>query len=446
MRTNIPQICEGEIIEVQASPEAIKKNVVRYIVKVQLPNGSEIVVPNAITSTLFGGIDDYFQIRARTSVDSGDSFEPSTNDENENARIGQRVYVSFIGGSLTKPVIIGYAQHPNQTQEFENPEDLKPQAVLKYLGMRFDIKDDGVFRITHYGAPEIKYVKSGGLLGAAAAAISGAAGALSALSDNPIEPDKENPAVTPADASKRTFIEFKDTGGLEVRDSLNQLIHVDTKGEKIYIANNDVQGGPQILTNSTDSEYVLLDRTKKMVLINAREIAQIYSFGRRKDVTDGDHSHKVGGNEEITVFKNKTDKIIGSLEESVTLNYKQSVMGTYDVDVTGPTTWKNKAGVTFDITADMTIGTKIGFVAKTSGATLKLGPANVALGVGGVEVLKTLSDTIDNLSKTVEAILQITVPTALGPSGTPINSVSFMQLIPKLAVLKAKLDAITGSL
>ena len=443
MYTNIPHICEGEIIGVQKSPDAVKKNVVRYVVRVTLPNGSESILPNVTASTLFGGIDDYFQERARTTTDDGNKFDPSGIDENNNARIGQRVYISFISGAITKPVIIGYAQHPNQTLEFDSPEDLSPQAVLKYLGMRFDFMDTGALRITHFGAPKIKYVEASGL-GGALAAVGAVGGLLDAAGDNPIDPDKANPAVEAAEASKRSYVEFSDTGGLEVRDSLNQLISVSTDKRRIYIANNDVQDGPQIATNNTDSEYVLLDRDKELVLINARKTAQIYSFGKRKDVTEGDHTHHVLTDEMITVDGDKEDKIGGDLIETIGGDYRQDVSGAYTVSSTDSMSFDIQATFNINSLDDIEIASKAKATFMSAGAVLLLDTAKIKLGVGGTEVLKTLSDTIQSLIDTLTAILKLTVPTSMGPSGPPINAAEFTNVITKLTTLKTALDIITA--
>jgi len=445
MYTNMPFLVEGEILGVQVSPDAEKTNFIRYFARIDLPDGSSTIVPNVTAGSWFGGIDDYSQMRLRTTTDDGNAYEPDAVDENDNARIGTRVYIAFIGGAMTKPVIVGYAPHPNQTEEFEGADKLKPQAVFKILGMRFDFPDNGAMTVTHYGAPEIKYVKSGGL-GAAVAAVGAAAGLLGALSDNPIDPDKENPAVTPQDAEKRTIFGFHDLGGLYVRDSLNQLIDVNTEAGRIYIANNDVQSGPQIATNNTDSEYVLLDRAKELVLINARKTAQIYTFGNRKDVTEKDHSHKILGNEEISIVGNKTDKILGSLSEDVTLDYKQTVSGTYTIstnqtiliDSIGAFSVKTKANVLMEAPTGLTF--------KSAGATLKLSPAKVALGAGGVEVLKTLSDAMKAQLDTLQAILKMTVGTSSGPSSIPINAAEFSAVVANITALKLKLDLITDSL
>lgn len=442
MYTNMPYLVEGEIIQVQASPEAEKTNVVRYICLVELPDGSQSIIPNVMASTMFGGIDDYFQVRSRGSKDGGNSFQPSAVDGNNDARIGDRVYIAFISGNLTKPIIIGYAQHPNQTQEFKKPEGLLPQAVLKYLGVRFDITKDGVFKITHYGAPVVKYVETGGA-SSAKAAITGAISSLGA-DDSAIEADKTNTAVTPASSEKRTQVEFHDLGGLSIRDSLDQLIDINTELGRIYIANNDVQSGPQIETNNTDSEYVLLDRDKELVLINARSTIQLYSFGNRKDVTEGNHTHKIGGDEEITIDGDKKDIIKGDLDESVTGDVKRVVSGSLTVEVDGDIAETIKGAKSLESTGAFTIQSPDSFKATVGSATLSMAPGKISFGVGPTEVLKTLSDTIQGISDACTAIVALTVPTSMGPSGPPINGPDFTKVLTTLTALKSKLDAITG--
>lgn len=441
MYTALNGIYEGEIVGVQPQVTEPASKTITYFCRVTLPNGSDIVVPNVVASSMFGGIDDYFQERARTSTDDGNSFEPSEDDESNHARIGARVYISFVAGNISKPVILAYMQHPNQTQEIPNDAP-SPMAVLKYLGMRFEFNEAGVLRVTHFGAPAVEYVASAGLAGDLAGALDLVGGS---ESEEGIAADVSNPAVTPADASKRTYVEFKDAGGLEIRDSLNQIVFVDTEQGRIYIANNDVQGGPQIASNNTDSEYVLLDREKKLVLINARERITLYSFGERRDITEGDHKHKVIGNEEFSVGGARTDKVEGDFTRDVKGNCFFTTGGLYSMKATDGFSLDtdklfNVDAKTVDITA------KDHALIATSGAKLVLESASVALGAGGVEVLKTLSDTLKALSDTLLALTNLTVTTSNGPSGLPINAGDFANLVPTVEKLKGAIDGITGSL
>ena len=445
MYTNLPYIYEGEIVSVLSTPGLKKKNTIRYTVKVVMPNGSEILAPNAVETSIFGGIDDYFQQRARTSKDKGNKFEYYVQDAQNDARIGQRCYVSFIGGSFTAPVILAWAQHPNQTAEFESPDSLDPQAVLKYLGMRFDFKKDGVFRVTHFGAPKVKFVDSStGLFGIKVPDLGGAAAGASAGGDapNPIKPDKTNPAVTPADAEMRTFVEFSKKGGLEVRDALSQVIQIDTSKKRILIANNEAKGPSQ-----KDTEFVVLDRAKQGIFISARKLVVIESLGDRKDETKTDHIHLVHGNEKITIDGDKTDKIAGGLAVTVTKDYKEIVKGTYTITATGAAKYKYEGELSIDAGAGFAVTVSKKFTLKAqAGGSIVVDGAKIAIGSSGTEVLKTLSETMKAISDILTAIGAMTVGTAMGPSSPPINAADFIKITTTVATLKGKLDAITGSL
>lgn len=444
--TNLPYLYEGEIVSVLATPYASKKNMVRYTIRVTMPNGSDLVIPNAVEASMFGGIDDYFQQRARASKDSGNKFEPSGVDAQNDARIGQRCYVMFVGGSLAAPVIVAWQQHPNQTAEFESPEEIDPQAVLKYLGMRFDFKDDGTFRITHFGAPEIKMIDTSFNLaslasGAAAAAVGSALGALGDEAPNPIEPDKKNGAVVPADAKKRTFVEFNTDGGFEIRDALSQVIHIDTTEKRILIANNETSG-PDDTT-----EYVVLDRTDKKVGIGARELIEMISLGDWEDKIDGDYTHSVAGDESATIEGDKTETIEGDSELSVTGDFNGTVGGDETIEISGDADHTYKGDLTETIGGDQTVEVTGSITKKTqAGATLSLDGATVAFGANGTELLKTVSDGLQLMADVLTAIQSLTVTTSMGPSGPPINLADFVQLGVKVNTLKGKLDAITGSI
>lgn len=438
--TNLPFLYEGEVIAVQKSPYAKKQNAVRYTVNVTMPNGSEIVCPNAVEASMFGGIDDYFQQRARTSRDVGNKYEYSGIDAINDARIGQRCYIQFIGGSLSAPVITSWQQHPNQTQEFENPEELDPQAVLKYLGNRFDFMDDGAFRITHFGLPKIKFVDGNTAIIPPTEIPS--VGALSDEAPNPIEADKKNIAVEPADAAMRTLMEFKATGGWKITDSLSQIVDIDTENKRIVIANNW-----QDTLDPEATEFVSLDRPDQMVYMSARKLIKVESLGNREDKTAKDHIHTIGGNEELTVTGDQDVTIEGGLTIAVTKDHNETVKGTYTVEVKGAAsfTYDDDLDVDSQTMIALTAGQKI-IASAEAGGTLSLNGAKVALGANGTEVLKTLSDTIQGLIDTLTAIMSLTVGTTFGPSSPPINLPDFAKVLTTLTTLKGKLDLITGSI
>ena len=142
-----------------------------------------IFVPNCVQSSMFGGQGDYHRRRLRTREDGDkypDKVEEILDPGNSDASIGERVYLLFLQGSLDHPVIVGYQQHPSQSDEELDPTDSKLgdavgsiRSVSQYLGVRTTVDSKGQFRIIHKGAPEVKFVpKTGGLLGDLAGAIS----------------------------------------------------------------------------------------------------------------------------------------------------------------------------------------------------------------------------------------------------------------------------------
>lgn len=440
MYTNIPSMLEGEIVSVQSLSKVKKKNFVRYTCLVDMPDGSTALVPNCKASTLFGGIDDYFQSRLRASIDQA-PIRPSASDDANNARTGTRVYIMFVGGNMANPVIIGFAQHPNQTQEFDNPEKDKPSSVLKYNGMRFDIDDDGTFRATHFGAPEVKYVDSSSLLGAATATLGTAASSLSG--DSSIDPDKTNSAIVPAAASRRTFFEFQKDGGVLVRDSLDQVLDLNTKDKRIYIANNDKKGA---LSGSSgpDTEFFLMDKDKMMVHLSARKLVTITSDDERKDITKGNYSHEVSGKEKIKIVGDKEDAIEGAWTATVKGKFTHKISGTYELTTQGAYKEEIKQSKSIVATGAYSVESKEKIAMKVGSATLNMSAGKVSFGVGSVEVLKTISDGLMLLSDTLKAISTMTVGTSTGPSSQPINLADFTKIMTDTMKLKALLDGITG--
>lgn len=428
MKANLPYLYEGEVLDIINQDGNSTAPFIRYICRVELGNGSDAIFKNVESTTLFGGIADYFQIRQRVSKDSGNALKV-VNRNSENARIGDRVLISFVGGNIQRPMIVGWLQHPNQIVEFDGSKakDLKPQALLQYLGTRFVWGDKGQFTVIHKGAPEIKEVEGGGAVGEALSAISGL------LGESPSNPalGGENPAVTPAPIEEVTLLEFLEKGIFRVRDSDGQMIELDRVKGRIYISNNDLKstedpeagpasGGNLMAINATDAEYVLLEKRRKLVLINARGIAQIYTNNLRKDVTEGDHSHKVGGNskwliggdESITISGSKTDNISGDLGLNI--------------------------GGAIDIKVVDAVSIKTG---KTAMLELSTG---VKLGNAAGDLLKQISEGLDKASQVATQAASIVVPTAVGPSGPPTNAAQFTQFALDLTKLKLLVDQIMG--
>lgn len=79
------------------------------------------------------------------------------------------------------------------------------------------------------------------------------------------------------------------------------------------------------------------------------------------------------------------------------------------------------------------------------GGILNLSGGKVALGSTD-ELLDLFDQTLDEIIKTEDGIVALTVPTAVGPSGPPINSATFTAIKSALDTIKSNLAAIKGSL
>lgn len=330
MKTDLPFICNGTIIAIE-DPIENEYNVIRYTCMVKMPEGREIVIPKVRQASLFGGIGDYFRHVAKPAEADSQSFGSSVNVVPQgfaDASVGDRVLIAFIGGHITNPIIIGYDQHPNQMEE-KDLEEKDPGLVFQYNGIRAKINKDGDLSIIHKGEPKVKFVDP--ITAGAGGAVSGLLGSI----DNPEVGGSDGLRVSSVDKDELTVLEMTKGGVFRIRDPLGQMIEIDPNKPRIYISNNDLKssedasggpasGGNQLLSNSTDAEYILLDADKGLVLINARKTVQIYSFGARKDVTDGDHSHKVKGNNKWTILGDDASTIIGNSETTVAGDFKMT--------------------------------------------------------------------------------------------------------------------------
>jgi len=433
----------GEILAVTEGSGANGASLVQYDVKVTFTNGSEQILNGVQMSSMFGGIGDTFQSRLLTTkdiqeIDPADYYD----DDAHRSCTGARVIVVFLAGHIQFPVITGFLNHPKGVRFYKNHESLKPQSTLLYLGMTFQFGEEGDFQIIHRGAPTVSYATGGGLLGALGAA----AGALGGALESDLSATPENPALAPAAEDVWVRMRFGKKGEWRLTDSVGQMIEMDHTKNRIYISNNDLKasdGGDdagvlQIATNSTDAEYVLLDRDKKLVLINARETAQIYSFGKRKDVTEGDHTHHVLTDEKITVDGDKSDKYGGAWEFTVENDFSPTVSGSAIWAITkdwlmttdGDTNIAATGKVSISSDSDLSITASSGkfFAEGSGGASLTLTNGTIALKGSQGEVMALIGDIL-------KAILALTVPTSPGggPSGPPINSSDFVQLQTKFA-------------
>lgn len=387
--SNIPYIVEGEIIGIHSYPKDTSKTIKppRYICRVVLPNGSNIVINNVITSSMFGGVADYLQIRHRTSLDAskktsggaigaltsvassllgGGGYEFVFNDEKMNAKVGDRVYICFINGFITRPVIIGYAQHPNQVDEFEGKDaaDVNPKLIFQYNGIRVTVDEEGQLTVIHKGAPEISEKEGAGaktygknLLG----------GAISALGLGPLEP--ENEAVKfPDQSKKRTLFEFLKDGTFRIRDSEGQIIEINKEDKEITLANKSLKS-----TEKPNDPKVLA----KKALAKSSPIP---------------------------------------LSESIKIKDKE-----------------------IDIFAQKAVTIKSGI------GTIKSENGKFAIGTQAAELIDIIDKILEQQDKILTAIQALTVPTSVGPSGPPVNTPDFASSQLELKVLKQLLGTIKGS-
>jgi hypothetical protein len=282
MKTNLPYIVEGEIVEVQKRRQG-EREIVRYTCLVKFHNGSNILLPDVQEMTMFGGIADYFQRRARASKDEGANPGAATDQNVLNDTVGDRVYISFINGDILKPVIIGWAQHPQQVSEFkDDPSSDKPRAVFQYAGVRVEIDETGQFKLVHKGAPAIKDVKGAG----------GASGALSVLEKitGPL-----SPAVVPTSVDNTTIFEMLDDGVFRIRDADGQIFEIDRTKKRIFLANNSYKSiDPANLTGNLSglaldavSDYVKVDGDEKSISASGRKQAKLSGGGASINLENG---------------------------------------------------------------------------------------------------------------------------------------------------------------
>jgi hypothetical protein len=413
----LPFIYEGEIQEVVEQNES-PVPFVRYKCLIHLGNSQQLIVDNVECCTMFGGIGDFFQHRARASSDSGNKIN-YTSQKNENARIGDRVLIAFLGGSFLRPMIIGFHPHPNQTKEIVGSEakSLKPQAVFQYLGVRITIDEDGQLQIIHKGAPEVKYTgtDSGGL-----SALTGLASSLtSALG-------VDNPALTPKDETETTIIEMLSEGIFRVRDHEGQMIEIDRTAKTISLNNNglssvDEEAIPSI--GDPDNESLTLNKDDKSATLRARNELLLTSDGTRTDVVEKDFEVNVSGNQVVSVSKDVENKISGNNTNEISGKLEESVGKDWTISVNGSAT------------------------IEASGATIKLGKGKVGMGGKSAELVDSVVQLMAVLNDTLIAIQALTVLGNLGyPTSPPINVADFVKATTTLAQLKAKLESIKGGI
>lgn len=282
----IPYIVEAEIVEVVNSPDKARPF---YNCRAFMPNGAYAVLTNVEEMSMFGGIGDYFQRRARTTKDA--ELPSSYGVEDMAAAVGDRVYITFINGFITRPVIIGHAQHPNQTVEFDDAEGDSPRAVFQYNGLRVEIDEEGSLKVIRKGAPEVKYAPQSGaaaLLGALTSAVGG----------------PSNPALDPAPDTEVVMFEMGPEGVYRIKDANGQYFEINRADKKITIGNN----GPK----STDSDVAVpsLSGAESVVVSDADQSVELMSRKLVKIDTKGKFEGK--SMDAWTISSNQAIELDGS--------------------------------------------------------------------------------------------------------------------------------------
>lgn len=417
-------IYEGEIVKAVTSPLAANK--LCYACNVIMESGDRVYLPYVHPCSMFGGIADYLQLRSRQSETDDSDQTDFGKIENYNGRIGDRVYIAFVGGSIHNPIIVGYAQHPSQIDEFADPVSEKPRLVFQYAGVRATIDSLGQLTVIHQGAPEILEVEPPGPEQGELSEVAGL------LSDAPSAGSPTSDAMKPADVAGMTLFEFLQDGVFRVRDSEGQIFEMDRTKGRIYISNNDLKstddpdGGPLA---PDDAEFILIDKNEESLSLQARSLIAIHSLGDRQDETDGNYTHEIGGDNTWNVNGNETIVIDGTKEDSIN--------GDWFVDVT----------------ASLEISQK-------GGSKLNLSGGKVALGNGVGELLEQISMALEKCALAAAQaadvsgnVALLTVGTGTGPSSPPTNAADFTKLATDLQQtvndifkIQAAIDGIRGPL
>ena len=442
MHTSVPYLMEGQIVSVM--PDDGHNNI-RYICQVVLPNGSSTLLANVISGSMFGGIGDYMQIRHRSTTDesssstsyAGNTFNPSDQSNVNNSKIGDRVIIACLNADIRRPVIIGYLPHPNQTFQFEDydPVSLKPQTVVRYLGLEFIVDEDGQVQIIHNGAPEVSEV----------------ANATPTVPSTPDAGDNDNnPALIAQPSTERTIVELLAGGIYRVRDADGQIIEINRDKKRIYISNNNLKSTDDISdsalssgqspTDDIDAESILLDEDKQSVMINARKIAQVHSLDQRHDITDGNFINEVNKNATLTVKGDQGETIKGSLTENIT--------GSWTITVANNKIVVDTNGISIaDVTGNKVVTSKSGVkISEATGAGANFSSGKAAIGGKGGELFDIVNKILTQLDKILMGIERLTVGTALGPSSVPINVADFIAAQTELKAVATSISLVKGTL
>lgn len=216
-----PSISVGEIVSVQ-KPDSDEDTLTKYIVRVEVDNGTTTFISNVTCSTFIGGVSDGLKIFRRATLTDGKSYKV---DDKSQFGVGDRIIVAFINNDIRRGVIIGGYNRIVDFIELPEPDEKKPQMRFQYLGMFFDIDTKGQLIITHTGAPKI--------------------------TDNPSD-------VPQIDEKKVSTLILKDDASFVFVDASKQSVVVDSTNKKIEL--------------TSDKEKVSIDQTGTIKVEASKEV------------------------------------------------------------------------------------------------------------------------------------------------------------------------------
>lgn len=438
---------DGEIIGVYVSDSPVaevKPSFSTYNVRATMADGVVTIFQDVPVATMFGGIGDSLNIVARTAKANGQKLDGTRPlGPQLNASLGDRVIIALMGGHYKRAVIVGYLQHPSQLPKYTERESLEPQATLDYLGMTFSVDELGQLSFIHRGAPDVSYVEQnslGNLTGSA--------------------PDT-NPALDPQDDSVITKMEMLDEGGWRIRDSAGNTIWIDPTNQKITLTDVGMPSTddeepqtpidmtlPSKASRELEKTYQVSDGESIVIDGNASSIT-IYSSDAYKKIIGGDVTNKIegntddtiGGNSDLTISRDYTRTVKGGTTTKTGGDYSETIEGDFDSSITGDFSVSGDSDMAFSSIGDFSTNSD-GDTDITTLGNLTLSAAGGVASLkmteeGMVELTGLSGGLIDLITQLISAITTITVPTAVGPSGPPINAAQMIEIQTLLTQMKA---------
>ena len=395
----MPYMYQGIIVDVGHVPEDLEKqsdisdNFETYDVLITNDNGSDTMLTDVPCATIFGGVGDFANFRRRANTDSSKSLftkdKSLDNFEGDKSRVGERVIVSFLGGHINNPVIVGFLPHPNRAFQLpENePDSVKErvQGRVEYLGNRIDVNPIGETKITHFGAPSVNDIINGDPIEPdvieeflpAELENREAGEGLPIQSLEPILPQRllsfdledaeegsrpepvENDSLIYPDPLYTTQMGFLSKGEWYVQDS---------SGQAIFLARDE-----KTLTITNHYESIQLDKANKKIYMKTSGDMEVtvevdmntHIKGNRNTIVDIDDISHIQGNVFQTVDGNVDNSIKGNFDEKITGNWTVSSEGDFfNVFM--------KSGNSFVL--DDTEGKESIFLIHNTGATVSISP------------------------------------------------------------------------